>query len=61
MNDARKEYERPELSRVRFEDKDLVAFHTCRKQTALAADEASCCNVQGPFGNQFNLNDLDPS
>jgi len=59
MNKNKSKYERPEITKVKFEDKDLVAFHVCRKQSQLQQDSGSCCNIL-PF-NDYNLNDLDPS
>ena len=59
MNTNKTPYAKPVMTRVKFDDKDLVAFHVCKKQTTLMSDSGSCCNIL-PF-NDFNLNDLDPS
>lgn len=59
MNETKEKYETPVITKVTFEDKELVAFHICKKQTLLEQDSGSCCNLL-PFGG-FNKDDLDPS
>ena len=46
MNSAKKQYPTPTITEVKFEDKNLVSFFTCSKQTRIEGDTASCCNVQ---------------
>jgi hypothetical protein len=45
MSTQKKPYRRPVITRVKFEDKGLVSFAVCRKQTQLEQDSASCCVV----------------
>ena len=46
MERAKRTYPTPTITEVKFEDKNLVTFFTCSKQTVLSGDSASCCNVQ---------------
>ena len=59
MKKAKRKYDPPVMTKVKFEDKELVAFHVCKKQSQIERDASSCCNIL-PF-NQFNLSNLDPS
>ena len=54
-----KKYQTPVITRVKFEDKELVSFDVCKKQTQIERDSASCCNII-PNG-EFNLNNFDAS
>jgi len=56
---AKKTYVPPLITKVAFQDRSLVAFNVCRKQTQLENDSDSCCNIQ-PY-HEFNLNNFDPS
>lgn len=59
MKKIPKKYQPPLMTRVRFEDRELVSFRVCRKQSQIERDSTSCCNIL-PF-NDFNLSNFDPS
>ena len=60
MDSHKQKYEPPVITRVKFEEKELVSFNVCKKVTTIEADLTSCCQVLVPF-NASNLNSFDPS
>ena len=59
MAKLRKVYPKPTITEVKFDDRSLVAFHVCKKQTQLEQDSISCCNIM-PF-LEPNMRVADPS
>ncbi len=59
MAKAKEKYEPPVLTKVKFEDKALVAFNVCKKQSQLENESASCCNIL-PF-KTYNMTNFDAS
>lgn len=57
--EEKKTYSPPAITEVKFEDKNLVAFNVCSKQTRIEGDSASCCLVQPE--NIPNKDTFDPS
>jgi hypothetical protein len=55
----RKAYVPPKITKVKFEDRSLVTFAVCRKETQLEQDADSCCNILPD--HQANYNNFDPS
>ena len=46
MNNSKKKYTSPEISEVKFEDKNLVTFFVCSKQTKTDSAVANdCCDL----------------
>lgn len=46
MTEQKKKYATPVITEVKFEDKNLVTFNVCSKQTRVEGDSASCCLVE---------------
>ena len=60
MSKAKKKYSPPEIAAVKFEDKNLVTFFVCSKQTKIEGDSSSgCCDLLP--GNRPNNQPYDPS
>jgi hypothetical protein len=60
MDKVKQKYVPPVITRVKFEDKELVSFNVCKKITNIELDLTSCCQVLQPF-KSTNLNSFDPS
>ena len=61
METSKKKYEPPVITRVKFEEKELVSFNVCKKVTAVELDSISCCQILKPFTEPGNMNNFDPS
>lgn len=59
MKKSKKTYVSPVLTRVTFDDKKLVEFAVCKKQTQLERLTESCCNLL-PY-NTYSKDTFDPS
>ena len=59
MEATRQKYETPVITKVKFEEKELVSFNVCKK-ASIELDLTSCCQVYVPTPAS-NLNTLDPS
>ena len=50
-----KKYEPPVMTKVKFEDKELVAFNVCKKATAVEQDTSCCTILPNNDHNSVNL------
>ena len=62
MKKEKRSYEKPVITKVKFEDKALVSFSTCSKETRVAQDD-SCCDIRDPNGGhlRYNMTQFDQS
>ena len=61
MKHARKVYVQPSITEVKFEDKNLVLFLSCSKQTRIEGSITNgCCDLANPFGST-PASSFDPS
>jgi len=52
MKTQKETYTPPAITEVKFEDKNLVLFLSCSKQSRVEGSITNgCCDLKGPFGS----------